>query len=144
MRPTTTVRLLLPRTPFSPARPRLLVPTMRFSTTLLAPVLLLLSSANALSTKAQRYDLKASKSADHVLDLNSQEFDDLISREGRDFSISVLLTALEPGFKVCRVRRKEGALSLADPPLHSSTLASSALLACESLPLPSAAQESRS
>jgi hypothetical protein len=63
---------------------------------LLAPVL----AASAASIKAQRWALRAHKTPDNVLSLDSASFDELVAREGRDYSVSLLLTALDPGFKV--------------------------------------------
>lgn len=74
---------------------------MRFSSSSLLPLLLApVLAASAASIKAQQWALKAHKSADNVLSLDSAAFDKLVQREGRDYSVSLLLTAIEPGFKV--------------------------------------------
>lgn len=67
-----------------------------FLAILIAPIL----AASAASIKAQRWALRAQKAPDNVLSLDSAQFDELVAREGRDYSVSLLLTALDPGFKV--------------------------------------------
>jgi hypothetical protein len=63
-------------------------------------VLALASTASALSNKAQRYALKSAAAPDHIVKLDSASFDDLTGDKERDYGVTVVLTALDPGFKV--------------------------------------------
>lgn len=67
---------------------------------LLAALATLPSLAGAISIKAQKYEAKAAASNSHVVTLDSASYDDLTSDKGRDYAVTVLLTALDPQFKV--------------------------------------------
>jgi len=49
--------------------------------------------------KGQRFASKAASSKDGILKLDSSSYDELTGGE-RDYSVSVVLTAMDPGFKV--------------------------------------------
>lgn len=70
-------------------------PEMRF-TTLLLPLLSL--PLLAIASSAEHWATLASKSKDGVIKLDSQSYDDLLSAD-RDYSVSVVLTALPAQFK---------------------------------------------
>jgi hypothetical protein len=68
---------------------------------LLVPILTLLPTLSlAISRKAQRYASQAVSSPDNVLILNNESYDDLLAEKERDYSVSVVLTAMDAGFKV--------------------------------------------
>lgn len=73
---------------------------MLFPTYLVAALAALPSLASALSIKGQKYAAKAASSSSHVVELDSTSYDDLVSDKGRDYAVTVLLTALNPNFKV--------------------------------------------
>ncbi|CED83070.1 Oligosaccharyltransferase, gamma subunit [Phaffia rhodozyma] len=73
---------------------------MKLSSLLLPAALLLRPTLSAaLSIKAQRWAHKAASSPDHVAQLDTASFEDLTNNKDRDYSVTVLLTALDSGFK---------------------------------------------
>ncbi|KAL7414619.1 putative dolichyl-diphosphooligosaccharide-protein glycotransferase [Mrakia frigida] len=71
----------------------------------LLPLLLLVPSlaSAALSMKGQRLAAKAASSKDGILKLDSASYDELVGGD-RDYSVSVVLTAMDPGFKCAPCR----------------------------------------
>jgi hypothetical protein len=73
---------------------------MHLPTPLLPFLLLVPSFVSALSNKGQKYAAKAASSRDGIVKLDSASYSDLIGAQERDYAVAVVLTAMDPSFKV--------------------------------------------